>query len=201
MMVLEGIVTTLAVDGRLNIAPMGARMPIGDDRGFVLRPYPGSRTHANLKASREGVLHVTDNVLMLARAAVGQEFETPTRPAQSVNGRIVLDACRFTEFRVLEFDDEVAPAMVTAEVVHQARLRDFFGLNRAKHAVVEAAILATRVRFLPAQAILDEIVRLRPLIHKTGGPDEHLAFDLLADWIQAAIGLDPGATLADNLEV
>ena len=197
MMVLEGIVTTLGVDGRLNIAPMGARVDPGAgavlDRGFVLRPYEGSRTHANLRSSREGVLHVTDNVLMLARAAIGQEFETPTRPAEAVDGRILLDACRYAEFRVMAFEEDVAPARATVEVVRQGRFRDFFGLNRAKHAVVEAAILATRIRHLPPATILDDLNRLRPLVHKTGGPDEHQAFDLLTDWIAAA--LEQGATL------
>ena len=44
-----------------------------------------------------------------------------------------------------------------AETVAEGRRRDFFGLNRAKHAVVEAAILATRVPLLPLEAIFADI--------------------------------------------
>ena len=70
-----------------------------------------------------------------------------------------------------------------AEVVHAGRLRDFFGFNRAKHAVVEAAILATRTAFLPAEQIADEFKRLAILVQKTGGPDEHAAFALLQEYV------------------
>ena len=40
---------------------------------------------------------------------------------------------------------------IVADVVDSGRLRDFFGFNRAKHAVIEAAILATRIDFLEPQ--------------------------------------------------
>jgi hypothetical protein len=65
------------------------------------------------------------------------------------------------------------------EVVHQGRLRDFFGFNRAKHAVVEAAILATRTDFLPLEDIEAEYRKLAVIVDKTGGPQEHEAFDYL----------------------
>ena len=70
VMILEGIVTTLGPEGLLNVAPMGPQV---DDamRRFVLRPYRTSTTYRNLKARGEGVLHVTDDVLLLARSAVG----------------------------------------------------------------------------------------------------------------------------------
>ena len=70
-----------------------------------------------------------------------------------------------------------------AEVVHTGRLRDFFGFNRAKHAVVEAAILATRTAFLPAEQIAADFKRLAVLVEKTGGPDEHVAFALLQEHV------------------
>ena len=73
-MILEGIVTTLSADGLLNIAPMGPSVEA--DRGlefsrFVLRPFRTSLTYRNLKEHGEGVLHVTDDVLLLAQTAIG----------------------------------------------------------------------------------------------------------------------------------
>ena len=70
-MILEGIVTTLNPDGSLNVAPMGPRVENRSFDRFVLRPYRSSTTYRNLKALGEGVLHVTDDVLLLARAAIG----------------------------------------------------------------------------------------------------------------------------------
>ena len=184
-MILEGIVTTLSPEGHLNVAPMGPQV---DDtmRRFVLRPYRSSTTYRNLKARGEGVLHVTDDVLLLARSAVGFATEVATRPAEAVVGRIILDACRYYEFRVIQLDDRDDRTTIAVETVAEGRLRDFFGFNRAKHAVIEAAILATRTSFLPLEDIRAEFKRLEVLVAKTGGPAEHAAFDHLKNHIDAA---------------
>lgn len=185
-MILEGIVTTLNRTGRLNVAPMG---PVVDTemRRFLLRPFRTSTTYANLKETGVGVLHVTDDVLLLARAAIGQPVSPATRPAKVVEGKILEDACRYFEFRVVETDDRSERATFVAETVAEGRLRDFFGLNRGKHAVVEAAILATRVGILPIQDILEDYRRLAPLVEKTGGDAEHEAFRLLTRYVENAV--------------
>lgn len=183
-MILEGIVTTLNPDGSVNIAPMGPRL-VGEpfDR-FVLRPYRSSTTYRNLKATGEGVLHVTDDVLLLARAAIGPVVDAPCRPANVVNGCVLIDACRYYEFRVASLDDRDDRVTIEAETVSVGHLRDFFGFNRAKHAVIEAAILATRIAFLPRPEILSELDKLAVLVDKTGGPAEDQAFTLLRDYVQ-----------------
>lgn len=191
-MTLEGIVTTLDEAGALNVAPMGPRVEPGSGR-IILRPFATSKTYRNLKATREGVLHVTDDVLMLAQAAVGRldPAALATRPAEVVRGMVLIGACRYQEFRALTLDDREGRVTIEAEVVAQGRLRDFFGLNRAKHAVVEAAILATRTAFLPAEEILGEYRKLNVLVEKTGGPAERAAFDLLERFVREVAG-SPG---------
>jgi hypothetical protein len=77
-------------------------------------------------------------------------------------------------------DDREERTTIEVEVVHGARQRDFFGFNRAKHAVVEAAILATRLHLIPAAEIAAEFRRLAILVEKTGGPLEHEAFQILS---------------------
>lgn len=181
-MILEGIVTTLGPDGLLNVAPMGPRVDEAMRR-FVLRPYRTSTTYGNLKASGEGVLHVTDDVLLLAKSAVGSGVEVATRPADVIEGRIILDACRYYEFRVTGLDDRDDRTTIAVETVATGRLRDFFGFNRAKHAVIEAAILATRTAFLPGEEIRAEFDRLAVLVAKTGGASEHAAFDHLRRYL------------------
>jgi hypothetical protein len=183
-MILEGIVTTLSLTGEVNIAPMG---PYVDPRAaaaelthFVLRPFRSAQTYANLRAHGEGVLHVTDDVLLLARSAVGPLEPLPAlRPATHVRGQVLAGACRYHEFRVTACDDSSERVRLEAEVVHTGRIRDFFGFNRAKHAVVEAAILATRTALLPLDQIEAEYDRLAVLVEKTGGPQEHEAFAFL----------------------
>src|SRR6516162_3956807 len=80
-MILEGIVTTIAPTGEINIAPMGPRVD-GAMEHFLLRPFPTSQTYRNLKAHGEGVLHVTDDVLVLAQAALGRTPPQPCRRAE-----------------------------------------------------------------------------------------------------------------------
>jgi len=83
-------------------------------------------------------------------------------------------------------DDRDERVRIEAEVVHTGRLRDFFGFNRAKHAVIEAAILATRTAFLPLDEIDAEFRKLAVIIDKTGGEQEHCAFTLLSQHLERA---------------
>src|ERR1700684_294516 len=137
MMILEGIVTTISAAGEINIAPMGPRVD-ADMQRFLLRPFNTAHTYRNLRFHGEGVLHVTDDVLLLARAALGVLEPQPLlMTARRVRGWVLSEAYRFYEFRVVTIDDREERVNIEVEVVHRESLRDFFGFNRAKHAVVE----------------------------------------------------------------
>jgi hypothetical protein len=178
-MILEALVTTLDADGAPHLAPMGPRVTPELAR-FTLRPFPTAHTYHNLLRHGEGVLHITDDALLLARAAIGAIDVMPAvRPAERVRGFVLADCCRFFEFVVRSVDTSAERASIEAEVVHSGRVRDFFGFNRARHAVVEAAILATRLHLLPLSEVAAEFAKLRVIVGKTGGPDERAAMDLL----------------------
>jgi hypothetical protein len=197
--ILEGIVTTLNSAGALNVAPMGPRVdPDLSMARFVLRPFHTSTTYENLKERGEGVFHVTDDVLLLAQTAVGlaPSPAPATREANVIAGQILIDACRYYEFRVVDLDDCEQRTSIVVETVSQGRMRDFFGFNRAKHAVIEAAILATRTELLPLNEMLVDFGKLAVLVEKTGGPREQAAFTLLHRYVRQAArerGLDSGA--------
>jgi len=182
-MILEGLVTTTDADGKPHLAPMGP-MVFGDFALFLLRPFPTSNTYRNLERHSEGVFHITDDARMIAYAAVGKLREVPpTNPATSVAGFVLRDACRAFEFRVKEIDTSRERVHITADVVHRHLLREWGGFNRAKHAVLEAAILATRFHLLPADDIAAEFKKLRVIVDKTGGEAEHDAMGMLeAEW-------------------
>jgi hypothetical protein len=185
-MILEGIVTTVDDEQTVNVAPMG---PIVDESmsWLRLRPFRTSQTYQNLKQNPWGVFHVVDDVLLLAQAAIGQLKTAPeTFEATQVDGKVLASACRWYEFQIEEFDDQNERTDLLARVVHTGRIRDVFGFNRAKHAVLEAAILATRVHLLPQTEILDQLKSLRILVEKTAGPNETAAFELLEDYIRAS---------------
>ena len=100
-----------------------------------------------------------------------------------VQGRVIASACRYYEFRVIDLDDKDDRTRIVAQTVASGHLREFFGFNRGKHAVVEAAILATRVAILPLEEIVAEYRKLALLVEKTGGAQEHEAFALLNEYV------------------
>jgi hypothetical protein len=188
-MILEGIVTSLNADGTANIAPMG---PLVEPELtlLVLRPFRTSHTYQNLKRQGAGVFHVTDDVELLARAAVGAPLpDVEFVPAESVPGLVLKDACRAYEFVVDDLDDASERTTIRCRVVNSRWFRDFLGFNRAKHAVLEAAILATRIGILPDAQIREELLRLAAPVEKTAGEPERRAFDFLQAHIARELGV------------
>ena len=181
-MILEGLVTTTSADGTPHLAPMGPRVS-ADMRSFVLRPFPTSQTYRNLARHGEGVLHVPDDVLLLAKAAVGNATMPRVDPATDIRGWVLEDCCRYYEFRVVSMDDSTVRISIAVEVLRTGRFRDFFGFNRAKHAVLEAAILATRLHMISKPDVEIEFAKFRTIVDKTGGPAEHDAMDFLDDFL------------------
>ena len=184
--ILETLVSTVDKAGRPNVAPMG----ITPEQGrIVLRPFAGGETWRNLRDVGEAVVHYTDDVLQFARCAV-TPFVPPHRPATRVRGVILEAACHWQECVVESSDLTGERASFAARVVAAGHGRDFAGLSRAKHAVIEATILATRLHLLGRDQVLEEMGRLRPLVEKTGGPAEHEAFAFIAAHAAAWKGSD-----------
>lgn len=186
-LVIEGLLTTIGPRG-VNVAPMGPTFEFPSGGGLpslTLRPFPGSTTCDNLLATRTAVFHITDDAELMARAAIGSLDPLPTlAPCAAVEGWIIPDACRWYALRIVEIDETPPRYRLACEVVAAQEQRSFLGFNRARHAIVEAAILATRRHLLPRDEIAAEMRRWRPLIEKTGADAERLAWRLLADFLE-----------------
>ncbi len=180
--IVESIVTTVAADGALNVAPMGVEW--GDDT-IVLKPFLETTTYRNLVATRAAIVNLTDDVRVFAGAAIANP-EVSSGPATVVRGRVLDDCCSWRELEVRAIDSTPPRARIEAAVVHRGFRREFIGFNRARHAVLEAAIYATRLRMLPRDFLLAEVDRLQVIVDKTAGPREFEAMALLADYIRSA---------------
>jgi len=184
-MILEGVVTTIDDSGALHAAAMGPLVDAADAvrnriTRLELRPFAGSQTAAHLAARPQGVFHVTDDVLLLARLVTGTFAAPPAaRPARVVRGWVLEDACRAWEFVVEAADRGADRHRLEARVVGEHAGRSFLGFNRAAHAVVEGCILVTRLHLLGAAEVLRRLADLEPLVEKTGGPREREAYDLV----------------------
>jgi hypothetical protein len=168
-LIIETVVTTINPDGSVNCGAMGVEW--GEQR-IVIKPYPGTRTLRNLRATRAAVVNLTDDILLFSQAALGD-------PHPPTEGLRLADACSWREVRVEAIDESAERARVDTVVVGSGTGREFLGFNRARHAVLEASILASRVRMLPAEEIRAELDRLQVLVDKTGGPREREAMDFV----------------------
>ena len=179
-MIVETIVTTVAADGTINCAPMGVEW--GDDT-IVLKPFLETATYRNVLATRAAVVNLTDDVRVFARAAISNpQYETG--PATAVRGVVLADCCSWRELEVLTIDSTPPRSRIETTVVHRGTRREFIGFNRARHAVLEAAIYATRVHMLPRAFIDSELARLQVIVDKTAGPHELEAMELLTTHIR-----------------
>ena len=179
-MIVETIVTTIAADGTLNFAPMGVEW---GDETIVLKPFLETTTYRNIAASRAAVVNLTDDVRVFARAAISSpQYESG--PATVVRGVVLADCCSWRELDVRAIDSTPPRSRIEMAVVHRGTCREFIGFNRAKHAVLEAAIYATRLHLLPRSFIDSEMARLQVIVDKTAGPQELEAMAILTEHIR-----------------
>lgn len=199
-MILESIVTSVDTAGRVNLAPMGPKIISGSPSSanseicFSLRPFLESRTYENLCQTRKAVIHVTDDSLLFARAAVNaltdQEVIDRVEQLGESAWWPLKDCHHWFAVEVESIRDDGLRAEMPCRVVDSRVVRPFFGFHRARHAVLEAAILATRTHLIPASQIEEQIMRLQPLVDKTAGPSEHEAFDFLKAMIDERLASD-----------
>jgi hypothetical protein len=184
--IIETVVTTINPDGSVNCGAMGVEW--GEER-IVIKPYRATRTLRNLRATGAAVVNLTDDILLFSQAALGDP-QPPTRPAAGVEGAVLDDACSWREVTVEAIDEGAHRARVSTLVIGRGSRREFLGLNRARHAVLEASILASRARLLAADDIRAELRRLQVLVDKTAGPREREAMQYVTRHLRAAVG-DP----------
>ena len=175
--ILETIVTTVAADGAVNCAPMGVEW---GDTEIVLKPFLETATYRNVIATRTAVVNLVDDVRVFARGAISNPIY-PTVPATVVRGVVLADCCAWRELEVRSIDSTPPRSRIETAVVHRGVRREFIGFNRARHAVLEAAIYATRLHLLERSFVESEMTRLQTIVDKTAGPDEREAMAMLTD--------------------
>jgi hypothetical protein len=178
--VIETITTTINPDGTVNCAAMGVEW---SDDVIVIKPYRSTRTLRNLQATGMAVVNLTDDILLFAQAALGDP-QPPTRRATAIDGAVLVEACSWREVTVEAIDASGPRARVITSVVARGAGREFLGFNRARHAVLEASIIASRVRRLPAAEIRAELARLQVVVDKTAGPRERDAMELVREHVR-----------------
>jgi hypothetical protein len=187
-MIRETIVTTVSPDGRVHIAPIGV---IIEGEARVIAPFRPSATLDNLLANPYAVANYTDDVRIFAGCLTGRR-DWPTRPAVHVPGAVLQQCLAHAELKVARVEEDEARPRFHCDVMHVESHGPFQGFNRAQAAVVEAAILVSRLHMLPLEKIDREIAYLDIAVSKTAGPWEKEAWGWLMERIEEFKGTEGG---------
>jgi hypothetical protein len=179
--IIESILTTMAPDGSINFAPMGVEW---GEASIVIKPFLETTTFRNVRETRVAVVNLTDDVMLFAQGAISSP-QFAWLPATAVRGAVLEAACSWRELEVVTIDDTPPRSRIETRVVHHGQRREFLGFNRARHAVLEAAILATRTHLIPAEEIRAEFARLQVIVDKTAGPREVEAMAMLTEYVRS----------------
>ena len=179
-LIRECIVTTANEEGRVHVAPLGL---IEDGSGWVIAPFRPSTTLDNLRTTPFAVANFTDDVLVFAGCLTGNK-DWPTHKAAKIPGAVLDGTLAHLELAVEWVEEDELRPRFHCHIVHEAIHGAFKGFNRAQAAVIEGAILASRLNMLPREKIERELAYLQIAVEKTAGPREHEAWRILVERIE-----------------
>lgn len=187
-MIYETVITTVSPEGLPHVAPMGIRYLDGH---VVLMPFRPSTTLDNLLTTGHAVLNIVTDVRVFAGCVCGQK-QWPTLALDPFPGVRLEAAQSHTELQVATQDhtDPQRPRL-GLRPLRQVQHAPFLGMNRAQAAVVEGAVLVSRLGMLPRDKLEREMAYLQIAIDKTAGPAEHEAWGWLREAVQRHLGEAP----------
>lgn len=178
-MILESVVTTRAEDGSAYIAPLGLHV---EGPHLVIAPFRPSKTLENLKREGCAVVNWTTDVRLFAGPVTGRR-DWPVVALDTFPGYRLEAAHTHAELKVIKVEEDAQRPRFRCEITCEHTHSPFRGFVRAQAAVVEAAILVTRLHMLPRDKVESELHYLQIAIDKTAGPIEQEAWS----WIMARI--------------
>ena len=176
-MIRECVVSTMSRAGRAHLAPLGL---IEEPGGWIAAPFVPSTTLDNLRAVPELVANYVDDVRMIAGCLTGRR-DWALAPAQRVAPPRLRAALAHAELAVVSVEEHEQRPRFHCRVLHRASHAPFQGFNRAQAAVVELAILVSRLHMLPQEKVEREMAYLAIAVEKTAGPVEWEAWSWLTE--------------------
>ena len=177
-MIIETIFSTLDAAGEPNFAPMGV---LWGEEEVTVRPFRETQTCRNLLGTGFGVVNVTDDVSAFVQSALCDAVLSHF-PATNVPGVVFEGACYWRELAVIAQAGTSERAEIRCRVVGGGWRRDFLGFNRARCAVIEATIVATRLHLYDQATVREALNRYQEIVRKTGGDAERRAFQQVQEF-------------------
>jgi hypothetical protein len=183
-MIRETIITTVDRDGNPHVAPLGL---IADGEDWIVAPFRPSRTLDNLQVVPFATATHTDDVRVFAGCLTGRH-DWPLAAAELVPVPRLAQALSHTELAVESMEDDPERPRIRCRALRTVTHAPFTGLNRAKAAVLEAAILVSRLNLLPRERIERELAYLQSAVDKTAGSEERQAWTWLMEKVRSFYG-------------
>ena len=180
-MIQEVIVTTINEDDTVHIAPMGIRE---ENQQVIVSPFKPSATLENITRTKTAVVNRIDDVRIFAGCLTNRK-DWELIPTNKIKGYRLEAALSHVELELTSFDDDELRPRFYCNSVYEATHHPFRGFNRAQAAVLELAILVSRLDRLPVKKIEQEIEYLSIAIEKTAGKNELTAWKWLIQKVEA----------------
>lgn len=178
--ILDGInevIATTEKDGVVNAAPIGI---IRDGESLYIRLFLGTHTYDNILENGWFVANITHDSWIFAETAL--EDLTQDHFVRREGMPILKDAEAWALFKCEPFPLDIVITKVQL-VKGEVLRKDFRALNRGANLVVEAAVAATRYLALRTDSYYEELMKLRRIIDRCGGPRDREAMERLMDRI------------------
>lgn len=191
-MIFETIISTVNSQGDVHVTPFGVQI---QDGLAVISPYKPSVTLENILTTKHAVMNLTDDVRAFAGALTRRQAWT-LLPAEKILGYRLADILVHKELKLVKVIEDNSRPRLLLEVLHEVQHQPFQGFNRAQAAVIELAVLASRLHILPKDKVLSEFNYLQIAIDKTAGERELQAWQWLKEKIENYYAAQTGGNLA-----
>ena len=180
-MIFETIIISVDAKNVPHVTPFGVKHE-GDD--IVISPFKPSKTLDNILSSRAATMNLSDDVRIFAGALTKRKV-WKLLPTNKINGFRIDGCLAHVELALIDVREDAERPQLVMQKIATHHHKGFDGFNRAQAAVIELAVLASRLHMLPVEKVETERKYLQIAIDKTAGKRELEAWNWLTDKIDS----------------
>jgi uncharacterized protein len=178
-MIFETVIISTDDKNVPHVTPFGVRH---EGEHIIISPFKPSKTLNNILTTKVATMNITDDVRVFAGALTNRP-QWELELTDDIKGFRLRDCLMHAELELSDVrEDEVRPQLVMTQIKRQHHA-DFNGFNRAQAAVIELAVLTSRLHMLSPEKIQSELKYLQIAIDKTAGENELEAWSWLTEKI------------------